>query len=102
MTSASATKPANTWWSPPRQSLSRVRAVRIIWSSGSRQSNSAPSRWRSSFSRLGRDQAGAAFEGEVGPQPLHGDQDPVAEADQEVDVRQAPDEPGQNAGQAQR
>ena len=49
-----------------------------------------------------RDQAGAALEREVVPEPAHRDDQAVAKADQEVDVRDAPQQPGEEAGELER
>ena len=45
--------------------------------------------------------ARAALERDIGPHPIERDDDAVAEADQEIDVHDAPDEPGEPAAQAQ-
>ena len=45
------------------------------------------------------DQPGAALERDVVPEPVGRDHEPVAEADQEVDVRDAPQQPGDEARQ---
>src|SRR5436305_9554489 len=47
-----------------------------------------------------RDQARSALLAGVDPQPVDGDAEPVAEADQEVDVGDAPDPPSQRAAQS--
>jgi hypothetical protein len=41
-----------------------------------------------------RDQPRAALESDVGPEPLRCHDQPIAKANQEVDVRDAPDPPG--------
>src|ERR1700733_12975684 len=46
-----------------------------------------------------RDQARAALLARVDPQPAHRDAEPVAQADQEVDMRDAPHPPRQSAAQ---
>src|SRR5690349_6926646 len=47
------------------------------------------------------DQPGAAGVGEIVPEPAQRHREPVAQADQEVDVDQAPEGPGGKAGQRQ-
>src|SRR5215470_16930170 len=47
---------------------------------------------------LSRDQAGAALEGQIAPKPLERDDEAIAQADQEIDVRDAPDDPGWKTG----
>jgi hypothetical protein len=44
-----------------------------------------------------RDQASSTLEGEIGPEPAHGHQKAVVEADQQIDVGDPPDEPGDEA-----
>src|SRR5205823_7426352 len=51
------------------------------------------------FRRAG-DEARAALEGEVGPQPVEQHGKPVAETDKEVDVNDAPEQPGEAAAQS--
>src|SRR6266699_440721 len=46
-------------------------------------------------------QARAALIGQVRPQPIGRDGDAVAKADQEIDMRQAPHQPGNPAGQGE-
>src|SRR3954468_22185406 len=46
-----------------------------------------------------RDQPGAALLARVDPQPVDRDAEPVAQADQEIDVGDAPDPPRQRAAQ---
>src|SRR5258707_5310266 len=58
----------------------------------------APSSDIESAKRAG-DQASAALEGEIGPQPVERHDDAVPEADQKVDVRDHPDQPGHKAAQ---
>ena len=48
---------------------------------------------RGSGSDLAGDQARAALEGEIAPEPAEADGDPAAEADQEPDVRDRPEQP---------
>src|SRR5262249_2695236 len=45
------------------------------------------------------DEARAALEGHVGPEPGQGDDDAIAQADQEIDVDEAPKQPGEPSGQ---
>src|ERR1700674_1951014 len=45
------------------------------------------------------DEPGAALKGEIRPQPAQRDDQAVAEADQVIDVRQRPDQPGDEAAQ---
>ena len=50
---------------------------------------------------LAGDQAGAALVGQVQPQPIDRNRQPAAKADQIIDVRDAPDQPGEPASEAQ-
>ncbi len=38
-----------------------------------------------------------ALEGEIDPEPAHGDQEAIVEADQQIDMRDAPEKPGDKA-----
>ncbi len=55
--------------------------------------------WRRSDCDFAGDQARAALIGEVVPQPVDGDREPAAEADQEPDVGDGPDQPGEEAAE---
>src|SRR3954468_6296553 len=58
--------------------------------------------WRGrsgSGARLQGDQPGTALERQIGPRPAQRDDEAVADADQEVDVRDAPHQPAEKAGQ---
>src|SRR5579875_3205741 len=48
-----------------------------------------------------RDEASATLSADINPQPVQGDREPVAQADQEINVGDAPDPPGGPAGQLQ-
>ena len=56
---------------------------------------------RGGLALLGRagDQPRPALEGDVAPQPVQGDDEPVAPADQEPDMRQGPQQPGREAAE---
>src|SRR5262249_5091505 len=86
---ASATAPVNPWKRLRRSSVicPSVKLRRILSRSGRPD--------------LARDEAGAALVGEVRPRPLHHDDAAVAEADEVEDVHEAPQEPGNEAGEAQ-
>src|SRR5665213_4224330 len=51
------------------------------------------------LARALRDQPRGALVAGVDPQPAHRDAEPVAQADQEIDVGDAPDPPGEGAAQ---
>ena len=46
------------------------------------------------------DEAGATIECCIGPGPIEEDDDAVAEADEEPEMREAPQQPGEKAGEA--
>src|SRR5215471_2600180 len=54
---------------------------------------------RPAVSAAAGDEARAALKGHIGPQPSQGDDDAIAQADQEIDVDEAPKQPGEPSGQ---
>src|SRR5690349_243467 len=66
------------------------------WNSAALLCSDSPVRRSDSVLRAS-DQSGAAFKGEVGEQPIERDDDTIAESDQKIDVRGAPQEPGRKA-----
>jgi hypothetical protein len=62
-----------------------------------------PSRIRRlAFRFVTRDQASAGLKRYPVPQPVEGDREAVSQADQKVDMRDAPEEPARKAGQCER
>src|SRR5271170_3664979 len=54
------------------------------------------------LARGNSNQPGAALEGDVAPQPVHGDHEAVAQSDQEIDVDRAPEHPADESGELNR
>src|SRR4051812_4219082 len=52
--------------------------------------------WLRTYKVFG-DQARATLEGEVGPEPAHGHEEAIVEADEQIDMRHSPEKPGNEA-----
>src|SRR5258706_5602705 len=85
-------KPANATRKVSRQQIVMARSDKL-GSPPKGQAIRTAGHEPSSRLRAG-DQAGAALKGDIGPDPLDQDTDPVAKADQEKDVDDAPEQPG--------
>ena len=92
------------WWALRAELLCRRSARRCAIP---RSSRNPAHRWRRACLRrryilharagYSGDQACTALEGEVVPRPVHCDDGAIAKSDQEVDMRDAPEEPGEES-----